>query len=303
MIARAQRWVVALVLLAAFAWAAYFASRSSSWIALLGALAIANTQPLLIAVEYLVLLPYANRHDPTPRAGARQRLAAWWRESWTGHAVFSWRQPFRANAEPDALDPNAHAGRRALILVHGFFCNRGVWNPWMRRLRERGVPFLAITLEPAYGSIDEYVQAIDVAVERAWQATGVAPVVTAHSMGGLAMRAWWRAKASAADARVAHVLTIGTPHRGTLTAYFAHGLNARQMRPGSPWLSELAAAEPSARYARFTCFYSDCDNISMPSATATLPGADNRHLPGQSHVALAYVDEVFEEALRRAQAA
>ena len=300
MIARTQRWVVVLLLAAAGAWTAFFVWRGSAWLALLGALAIVNTQSLLIAFEYLLLMPLANRDDPTPHPSTAQRLLAWWRESLTAHMVFSWRQPFRANAEPDALDD--HAGRRALVLVHGFFCNRGLWNPWMRRLRAMHTPYLAITLEPVYGSIDEYVPQIDAAIERAWRATGVAPVIVAHSMGGLALRAWWRARGAAADARVAHVLTIGTPHHGTLAALFAHGLNARQMRLGSTWLVQLAADEPPARRERFTCFYSHCDNIAMPSATATLLGADNRHLAGTPHVALAYHPAVFDEALSRARA-
>jgi triacylglycerol lipase len=301
-IARTQRWIVALLLLAAGGWVAVFAANGAVGVAWIGALAILNTQPGLIAIEYLVLMPYANRNDRTRIPGLRQRISAWWRESWTAHAVFSWRQPFRENAEPDGLDPGAHAGHHVLVLVHGFFCNRGLWNPWMRQLREHGIPFLAVTLEPAYGSIEEYVNAIDRAIERAWRATGVAPVIAAHSMGGLAVRAWWRAKGRESDERVSHVLTIGTPHHGTLTAYFAKGLNARQMRPGSPWLLQLAADEPPGRYARFTCFYSDCDNISMPAATATLPGAENRHVPGQPHVALVYAQVVLEEALRRSQA-
>ena len=40
----------------------------------------------------------------------------------------------------------------------------------------------------------------------------------------------------------------------------------------------------------------------MPSATATLLGADNRHLAGTPHVALAYHPAVFDEALSRARA-
>lgn len=297
MIARTQRWVVALSLAAAAAWACFFFWRDSAWAALIGALAILNTQPLLIAVEYVVLMPIANRRDPTPRATIAQRFLAWCSESWTSHLVFSWRQPFFASQEPDVLD--APVGQRALLLVHGFFCNRGLWNPWMRHLRAKRVPYLALTLEPVYGSIEEYVPLIDAAIERAWRATGVAPVVVAHSMGGLAMRAWWRFNGIAADGRVAHVITIGTPHAGTLAAWFAHGINARQMRRGSPWLAQLAADEPAGRLRSFTCFYSHCDNIAMPSATATLPGADNRHVPGQPHVALVYHPLVFEEAILR----
>jgi triacylglycerol lipase len=301
MIARTQRWALALLGLAALAWVALFAALGRPVGAVIGALLILNTQPLLIALEYLVLLPIANRRDGAPRASLSQRLQAWALESTTAHAVFSWRQPFRAETEPDSLD-GAAPGVRPLVLLHGFFCNRGIWNPWMRCLRAAGVPYLAVNLEPVYSSIDDYVPIIDAAIARATAATGRTPVIVAHSMGGIATRAWWRAQGTAADARVAHVLTIGSPHRGTLAAWFAKGVNARQMRLDSPWLAQLAADEPAARYTRFTCFWSHCDNVSMPSSTATLPGADNRHLPGQPHVALAYADAVFDEALRRARA-
>jgi hypothetical protein len=37
----------------------------------------------------------------------------------------------------------------------------------------------------------------------------------------------------------------------------------------------------------------------MPSSTGMLPGADNRHLEGQPHVALAFAPEVFDEVLKR----
>jgi triacylglycerol esterase/lipase EstA (alpha/beta hydrolase family) len=300
-IARTQRWVMALLALATLAWSVFFIARGQLLWAFIGALAILNTQPLLIAVEYLLLLPLANRHDASPRAGAWRYAKAWACESVTAHAVFSWRQPFRHRAEPDALEALV-SDARPVLLVHGFFCNRALWNPWMRKLRAAGVPYLAIDLEPVYGSIDNYASLIDAAVIRATAATGRAPVIVGHSMGGIAARAWWRAQGSAADARVAHVITIGSPHRGTLTAFFATGLNAAQMRLGSPWMAQLATDEPAERYARFTCFWSHCDNIAMPSSTATLPGADNRHIDGSPHVALAFQDAVLDEALRQARA-
>ena len=56
--------------------------------------------------------------------------------------VFLWRQPFRSAAIADSVPADAR-GRRGVVLVHGFFCNRGLWNPWMQRLREKGVPFVA----------------------------------------------------------------------------------------------------------------------------------------------------------------
>lgn len=298
MIARLQRTTVMLLFAVSLLW---FVTRvwEGEWLsAIVGVFLLMNIQALLLTVEFFVLLPWVNRGDAAPRPRFGQVLRAWWRESMTGHAVFNWHQPFRSGLHADSLDEGAQ-GRRAVVLVHGFFCNRGLWNRWIRRLRTAQVPFIAVTLEPPFASIDDYAPIIEDAVVHATAVTGLPPLLVGHSMGGLAIRAWWRAQGDAADARVHSIITIGSPHHGTFTARLAQGLNARQMRLGSAWLTELAQAEPATRRARFTCYYSHCDNISMPSSTGALPGADNRHLDGQPHLALAFAPEVFDEVLKR----
>jgi triacylglycerol esterase/lipase EstA (alpha/beta hydrolase family) len=206
-------------------------------------------------------------------------------------AVFFWRQPFRWRAEPDCMESGSQ-GRRGVVLVHGFVCNRGLWNPWMARLRAEGHPFIAVNLEPVFGSIDDYAAIIDDAVDRMAKLTGRPPLLVCHSMGGIAVRAWLRKAGDAS--RVHRVITIGTPHRGTWLGQFSHTPNGRQMRLDGPWVRDLAREQPAVP---FTCWYSNCDNIVFPASTATLPGADNRLVRGQAHVALAFVPEVFADAL------
>lgn len=301
MIARLQRITVFLLLAVAALWLGWQASQGQWLAAVVGAVLLLNLQPMLLAVEFFVLIPWVNRRDAAPRPAWRQLVRAWWHESLTSHAVFSWRQPFRSARHADTIDPSA-VGRRAVVLVHGFFCNRGLWNPWAPVLRAHGVPYVAVNLEPPFAGIDHYVPIVDAAVERAAAASGLPPLLVGHSMGGLAIRAWWRAHAATAASRVLAAITIGSPHHGTYTSRFAKADNARQMALDSPWLQSLAAGESEDQRARFTCFYSHCDNVVMPASTAALPGADNRHLPGQSHVALVYAPEVLEEVLRRAGA-
>ena len=301
MIARLQRTTVLLLVFVAALW---FATRAwdGQWLAaIVGALLLLNLQPLVLAFEFFVLLPWINRRDPTPRPTWGQLARAWWRESLTAHAVFSWHQPFRATRHADSRGAGAR-GRRAVVLVHGFFCNRGLWNRWVRDLQRHEVPFVAVILEPPFAGIDDYVPIIDRAIGSAAAASGLPPLLVGHSMGGLAIRAWWRAQGTDAAARVASAITIGTPHHGTFTARFAKADNARQMALASDWLRELAASEGAQQRACFTCFYSHCDNIVMPASAAALPGADNRHLPGEPHVALAFAPEVFDEVLRRVRA-
>jgi hypothetical protein len=294
MLARLQQFTTLTVGLAALAWLAFALQRGWLLSGAIGAVLIVFAYAPVLALEFL-LLGWTHGDDPTPPAGASARLRAWWGEVLTAPRVFYWRQPFRARAEPDFLPP-AGQGRRGVLLVHGFVCNRGFWNPWLARLRARGVPFAAVNLEPVFGAIDRYVPIVDAAARRLEQATGRPPVVVAHSMGGLAVRSWLGAQQ--ADPQVHRIVTIGTPHRGTWLGRFGRTPNTRQMRAGSAWLRELAAREPAERYARFTCFYSHCDNIVFPPANATLPGAENRHLPGWSHVHLAFHPAVFAEVLR-----
>jgi triacylglycerol lipase len=298
MIARLQRTTVFLLWTVSLLW---FSTRAfeGQWLtAAIGALLLLNLQQLLLAVEFFVLIPLVNRGDAAPRPTFTQLLRAWWRESLTAHNVFGWQQPFRSRAHKDTLDA-AVPGQRAVVLVHGFFCNRGVWNHWVPALRAAAVPHIAISMEPPFVGIDSNVAAVDDAIVRAAQATGLPPLVVCHSMGGLAVRAWWRANATSAAARVHGVITISSPHQGTFTAQLASGDNARQMRRGSAWLRALADAEGDGRRRHFTCFYSHCDNIAMPASTGALPGADNHHIDGMPHIALIYAPEVWTEVLRR----
>jgi pimeloyl-ACP methyl ester carboxylesterase len=269
-----------------------------AWVVGAGVALILLGYALVLGIEF-VAVARVNRSDPAPRAGMSALLRAWWAEVCTAPQVFSWRQPFRWRRFPDATVVAA-PGRAAVVLVHGFVCNRGFWLPWMQRLRARGLPYTSVNLEPVFGSIDDYVPLIDDAVRRATALTGRPPVLVCHSMGGLAARAW-RAATADADQRVRHIVTIGSPHHGTWLGQFSHVPNGRQMRQNDPWLRALQQREqqrwPQAPYARFTCWYSNADNIVFPTSTAALPGADNRFIRGQPHVAMAFVDEVLEGTL------
>jgi triacylglycerol lipase len=271
----------------------------------------------ILAVETLVMHTVNRRtggHPPRapagvaapPTATATQLLRSWAGELMAFVTVFLWRQPFRSTAVGDvppgteALPGAGPQGARGVVLVHGYCCNRGLWNPWIERLRALGVPCIAVDLEPVFGEIDAYAPVIEAAVQRLSQATQRRPVVVAHSMGGLAVRAWSRASGQGAAERLHRIVTIGTPHHGTWIARLAHTANARQMRMDSPWIAALEAAESAADARLYTCFWSHTDNIVFPAASAALPGADNRHLPARGHVDLINDPAVFAEVVRRA---
>ena len=294
MLAWIQRLITAFLLVVACAWVIYFKDTSPT-LAIAGFLVIALGYTGFLALEF-VLLRFINRSDPAPQADALELLRAWAGESLVAPQVFCWRQPFRANAVPDNLaPPSAVQGKRGVVFIHGFFCNRGFWTPWLKRLQGSGHAFAALSMEPVFGSIDEYTPQIEAAVEKVRQASGMAPLLVCHSMGGLAARAWLQSMK--AESRVHHVVTIGTPHGGTWLARFGHGVNGMQMRLASSWQSGLDLNMPADRHNLFTCWYSNSDNIVFPASTATLVGADNRLLRAVAHVQMAFEPQLMNQTL------
>lgn len=292
-LARLQQVLAVVSLLMAGGWWWVWQGTSPAW-AWGGAGCILLGYSAVLALEF-VLMAQVNRHDAAPCLGWPGLVRAWWHEVRVAPVVFSWRQPFLWRRWPDS-DHAAMPGTRAAVLVHGFVCNRGLWLPWMRELRRRGLSYTSVNLEPVFGSIDDYAPLIDEAVQRAQALTGLPPLLVCHSMGGLAARAWLAGTPGAAQ-RVSAVVTIGTPHQGTWLARWSYVTNGIQMRMGGPWLLALQAREAAQQRPPFVCWYSNSDNVVFPASAATLPGADNRHLPGQSHVAMAFHPEVMDASM------
>lgn len=221
---------------------------------------------------------------------------AWWQEWLLSLQVFAWRIPFRAQAETDAwvAHPQKPIG---VVLVHGYLCNRAVWAPWLRQLKQQGIACTAVTLEPAHGErMDAMVAGLAASVQRMVQATGHAPLIVAHSMGGLVVRAWLNTLTGDQQrAQAAHVITVATPHQGTWLARFAQRLPARDMRENCAWIQQLGL--PPA-HVRFSCWASRSDNIVYPSHLALLPHADPHVLEDVAHMQLLFDERVWRACLQ-----
>jgi len=186
-----------------------------------------------------------------------------------------------------------------VLLVHGYVCNRGYWTKLSRQLARAGIVHDGVDLEPIGADIEEFVPQVELAITELCARTGSDRVIlVAHSMGGLVARAWLRRHGAA---RVARIITIGTPHHGTALANLAAGANARQMSrvDGAPsgWLAQMAASETPETRALITSIYSHHDNIVAPQASAQLPGARNIAFGGIGHVALASDARVLRQLL------
>lgn len=298
-LARLQGTLIAGSTLASLTWLVFMWPRSPL-VAILVLMLASWSHAAVLALEFL-MSAQVNRGDRVTQASATQLFDAWLQESTFTPGIFLWRQPFRWRDLPDSpVNEAAVSPGPAVVFVHGFVCNRGFWAPWMRTLRDSGVPYTSVNLEPVFGSIDKGVVLLEDAVTRAERLGAMPPVLVCHSMGGLAARAWL-ASAPGNLARVGRVVTIGSPHHGTWLARWSRVTNGRQMQQRSEWLQALAAKEATLygaqAYANFTCWHSNADQIVFPASTAMLPGADNRHVAGLAHVALGFHPKVMSESL------
>jgi predicted alpha/beta hydrolase family esterase len=137
---------------------------------------------------------------------------------------------------------------------------------------------------------------LDREIERIAAGTGREKLVlVCHSMGGLAARAYLCGHG--AD-RVAKLITIASPHHGTLHALFAAGANARQMHRGSRFLAEICANEAErAPQCGVTSIYSPHDNLVAPQETSRLAWAKNIAIPGFGHLDMLRSRRLFEVVL------
>ena len=87
-------------------------------------------------------------------------------------------------------------------------------------------------------------------------------------------------------ARVAKLITLGSPHSGTGLARFGMGENAPQMRVDSTFLAELARGEAGQAPCATTSIYSMGDNLVSPRRSGRLAWARNLVLADLGHVAM-----------------
>ena len=193
---------------------------------------------------------------------------------------------------------DVEAAGTPILLVHGVVDNRSVFAVLRRGLRRRGFGrVLALNYSPLTEDVREVAARIRDAAETICTDTGYERIhVVGHSMGGLAAR--YYAQRMGGDARVHTVVTLGAPHGGTrLGQYVPHPV-ARQLRPDSDLVRELAEPAPGCR-TRFVAFWSDHDEMVVPHTAACIEHPDlhvrNVLVEGVGHISLPIDGRVVRE--------
>ncbi len=238
-----------------------------------------------LAIEFITGAIVDRR--PVARLGPVALLKVWLSETWRSFKVFNIDQPWRAGfAEPEIL---RQPDRPAVLFIHGYMCNRATWRPWLLECGlARRWNCATVNLEPVFGAVDRYPELIQAAIERLRAASGAERVtLVCHSMGGLVARAYLRAYGPHA---VARVVTISTPHHGTLFARLGHGENTRQMRRACDFVRHLASSDEPVE---FICFASHHDNMIVPRDGQVLDCAEAVWFERIGHLSMTDNDQVL----------
>ena len=190
-------------------------------------------------------------------------------------------------------DPEPAPAKRPVLLLHGVLVNDGVWLKLRRFLLRHDIaPVYTINYGPPLADIEWFAEQLDARIENIRAATGAERVVlVAQSMGGLVARAYLR---RFGGHRVAKLITIGTPHHGSVLAYSFPGGCLAQMRPGNAWLLELNRGEASPAPVPIKSIWSRHDSMVAPQASCVLACAENIALIGVAHNALIRDPRVME---------
>lgn len=260
------------------------------WLAFaLGSATVFLLRLVITANNFYLAWTYRSETPAERRLNWRQACRLFFGEFNATLSSTSWTMPFRTFDKRPAQNPQG----LPVLLIHGYGCNSGYWHGMSKALLRAHITHYAVDMEPVLGTIDAYVPIVQRAVETLCAESGQQKVIiVAHSMGGLATRAYLRDHGCN---RIAKIITLGAPHHGTGLANFGVGINGQQMRwsgnrqhgISSGWLRQLAQSEDDATRALFVSIYSHHDNIISPQTSSYLPGAKNVEFHGIGHVALA----------------
>jgi pimeloyl-ACP methyl ester carboxylesterase len=177
-----------------------------------------------------------------------------------------------------------------IVFLHGYFQNRADFWWLARQFRKASKGPLYGFNYPWFDSVDRNTARLDRFVERICADTGSDKVtLIAHSLGGLVSLEY--SHSPNGERRVAHCITVGTPHAGVKWRGPIPGKVARELREGGDFTTER---RQRAVNTPTLSVYSTHDNIVHPPSTSELSARGGRDVAvdGLGHLSLLYSPRV-----------
>ena len=293
-----QAFLVELVLYALIG--GWFVAHGSSirHVLLTAALIFAATRFLLILGNFAPTWKARSPKRAEHEIGCFATLTMLAREWWA--AVLTY--PFLFAFEPWLVPNNPPAGlpHRGLpvVLVPGFFTNRGYLHAWRRYLLKNGYGRVyAVSPEPIFESVEKNAEHLARFVDEVLADTGADRVILiGHSMGGLVIRLYLHRFGGMAKSALA--IAVGSPFGGTVLTQGKEKLGPiiTQLTHDSAWSREfMAEAEASPCPIPFIAIWSPHDSIVSPQTGTRVAEHYGRNIviPGVGHMEMVNSGQVM----------
>lgn len=207
-----------------------------------------------------------------------------------------------------------HAETEIVLLLHGFFQTRNIWEVMEDRLRHDGYAVMSFNVGGLFyrfntHPVDHVAQLVADKVESLTRKHGFSHIhIIGHSKGGLVGRRYIQHYGG--EKRVKSLITLGTPHHGTWTALLATipfsvvglGGSVSELLPSSATIRNLTR-ESFPDDIPLTSIYSRADLVCPWWHAALHPSPQQRDIrtvevQGVGHSELTWSPAVYREAKR-----
>lgn len=161
-----------------------------------------------------------------------------------------------------------------VVLVHGIFEQGKNFNMFKQRLTKRGFDCYVPKLIPSdgRGGLENLAAGLKRDIDAKFGPSEPISIV-AFSMGGIVSRQYLQHLGGAK--RCENLITISSPHHGTKLAWLYPTLGAEQMRPGSPFLADLARTQDRLGRMRVASYRTPMDLVILPPTSSVWDRAEN----------------------------
>lgn len=221
-------------------------------------------------------------------------LREWWAAILTYPFLFAFEPWLVPNNPPAGL---AHRGL-PIVLVPGFFTNRGYLHAWRQSLLKQGYgQVYAVSPEPIFNSVEKNAEHLARFVDEVLADTGASRVILiGHSMGGLVIRLYLHRFGGMAKAALA--IAVGSPFGGTVLTQGKEKLGPIivQLSHDSDWSRAfMAEAEAMPCPIPFIAIWSPHDSIVSPQTGTRVAEHYGRNIviPGVGHMEMVNSSQVM----------
>jgi pimeloyl-ACP methyl ester carboxylesterase len=187
-----------------------------------------------------------------------------------------------------------------ILFIHGIFHNRSAF-AWLKtRLAWEGWPhFKEINLSTSRHTVAEMAEQTAFHVQSLRARCQVPQIdIVAHSMGGIIAR--YYIQMLGGDGKVRHLITLGTPHRGTLLSQYSRLPYFRELSPESQTIQRLNQ-RTLPRLTQGLAISGNLDIFMQPRDCSWWEGMRNIELSNVGHAGLLFSRRVAQILMGRLQ--